>query len=120
MVLRLASSGATQIQTYQFDRSIVDRYLAVATVLRMMDGLEKVLSFLILISLLDTRSARSQISPLGLDLGNMLIGLLASQGEMIFLAFQSSIIGLYGGRILSGTVDTFGLGSVFPLMRLRW
>jgi len=39
---------------------------------------------------------------------------------MIFFAFQSSIICLYAVRILSGTVNIFGLGAVFPLMRLRW
>jgi len=39
---------------------------------------------------------------------------------MIFFAFQSSIICLYAGRILSGTVNIFGLGAIFPLTRLRW
>jgi len=37
MVLRVSSSGATQIWKYQFDRSIMDWYLALATVLRIMD-----------------------------------------------------------------------------------
>jgi len=36
IVLSLSSSGATRIWKYQFDRSIVDRYLALATVLRIM------------------------------------------------------------------------------------
>jgi len=37
MVLRVSSSGATRIWKYQFDRWIVDRYLALATVLGIMD-----------------------------------------------------------------------------------
>jgi len=39
---------------------------------------------------------------------------------MIFFAFQCFIICLYAGRILSGTVNIFGLGAILPLMRLRW
>ena len=39
---------------------------------------------------------------------------------MIFFSFQSSMICLYAGSILSGTVNIFGLGAVFPLIRLRW
>ena len=30
------------------------------------------------------------------------------------------MICLYAGRILSGTVNIFGLGAVFPLIRFRW
>jgi len=37
IVLRVSSSGATRIGKYQFDRSIVNWYLALATVLRIMD-----------------------------------------------------------------------------------
>jgi len=79
-----------------------------------------VLSFLIVISFQGARSAMSLISPLGLNLGNMLTWLLAWQGEMIFFAFQSLMICLYAGRILSISVNIFGLGAVFPFMRLRW
>ena len=39
---------------------------------------------------------------------------------MIFCSFQFSIICLYAERILSGTVNIFELGAVFPLLRLRW
>ena len=40
---------------------------------------------------------------------------------MICFAFQSSIICLYAGRILSGTVNIFGLGADFAWIRLmRW
>src|ERR1700744_1836883 len=39
---------------------------------------------------------------------------------MIFFSFHSSMICLYTGSILSGTVNIFGLGAVFPLIRLRW
>jgi len=59
---------------------MVDRYLVLATVLRLMDRLGIGLAFLIVISFLGTRSARSLISLLVLSLGNMLTGLLASQG----------------------------------------
>jgi len=38
---------------------------------------------------------------------------------MIFFAYQSSIICLYAGRILSATVNIFELGAIFPLMRFR-
>ena len=56
----------------------MDRYLARATVPRIMDSLEIVLSFLIVISFLGTTSARSLILPVGFSIGNMLTGLLAS------------------------------------------
>ena len=39
---------------------------------------------------------------------------------MIFFSFQSSIICLQAESILSGTVNIFGLGAVFSLIRLRW
>jgi len=39
---------------------------------------------------------------------------------MIFFTFQSSIICLYAGRILSETMNICGLGAIFPLMRLMW
>jgi len=39
---------------------------------------------------------------------------------MIFFAIQYSIICLYAGRLLSGTLNILGLGAVFPLIRLRW
>jgi len=39
---------------------------------------------------------------------------------MVFFPFKSFIICLYGGRILLGTVNIFGLGTFFPLIRLRW
>ena len=87
----------------------MDRYFALATVLRIMDWLGIVLSFFLVISFLGTRSASSLISPLGLNLRNMLTGLLASHGYMICFAFQSSVICLYAGRISSGTVNILGL-----------
>ena len=39
---------------------------------------------------------------------------------MIVFAFQSPIICLYAGTILSGTVNILGHAAAFPLMRLRW
>jgi len=120
MVLRVLSSGGTRIWKYQVARAIVHQYLALATLVRTMDSLGILLSFLIVISFLGTRSSRSLISPLGLRSGNMWKGLLASQGAMIFFTFQVSIICLNAGRILSGTVHLFGLGAIFPLIRLRW
>ena len=74
--------------------------------------------FFLVISFLRTRSASNLISPFGLILGNMLTGLLASQRGMTCLALQSSIICLYAGRILSGTVNIFGLGADFAWIRL--
>ena len=78
MVLSFSSSGATLFWKYQLDKSMVDRYFALATVLRIMDSLGIVLSFLIVMSFLGTKSAKSLISPLRLSFGNMLTGLLAS------------------------------------------
>ena len=37
IVLMVSSSGATRIWKYQFDRSMVDQYFALATVLSIMD-----------------------------------------------------------------------------------
>ena len=72
-----------------------------------------VLSFFLVISVLGTRAASSRISSLSLSLGNMLTGLFALHGYMICFAFQFSIIRPYAGRILSGTVNIFGLGADF-------
>ena len=77
-----------------------------------------VLSFFLVISFLGTRSASSLIWPLGLSLGNILTELLASHGYTICFAFQSSIICLYTGRILSGTVNIFGLGAYLAWIRV--
>ena len=77
-----------------------------------------VLLFFLVISFLGTRSASSLISPLGLTLGNLLTGLLASHRYMICFTFQSSIIFLYAGRILSGTVNIFRLDANFAWNRL--
>ena len=72
-----------------------------------------VLSSFLVISFLGTRSASNLISPLGLSLGNMLTGLLASHGYLICFAFESLIICVSAGRILSGTINIFGLGADF-------
>ena len=80
IVLSVLSSGATRIWKYQLNRSIVDRYFTLATVLRIMDLLGMVLAVSLLISFLGTRSASNPILPLGLSLGNILPGLLASHG----------------------------------------
>ena len=113
IVLRVKSSGATRNWKYQLDGSIVDRYFALVTVPRIMDKLGMVLSVFLVISFLGTRSASGLISPFGLSLGNMFTGLLAWHGYMISFCFRVLEICLYTWRILSGTVNIFGLGAEF-------
>ena len=61
---------------------MVDRYFSLATVLRIIHWLGIVLSFLIVILFLGTKSAKSLISPLGLRFGNMMQYNLATGNYM--------------------------------------
>src|ERR1700710_2237118 len=80
IVLYFSLSGWTRIWKYQLHSSILERYYALATVLRIMAWLGIAPWSLIVISFLGIRSANSLISPLGFILGNILTGLYASLG----------------------------------------
>src|ERR1700709_1375360 len=72
MVLYCSLSGWTRIWKYQLDRSILERYFALATVLRIMAWFGISPLSLIVISFLRIRSASSLILLLCFILGNIL------------------------------------------------
>src|SRR5688572_1317162 len=80
IVLYFSSSGCTLIWKNQLHRSIVERYLALAMLRRIIDWFGMGPWSLIVILLRGMRSARSLISPLGLSFGNILTGFCASLG----------------------------------------